>query len=304
MRALRNLLLFVTLTCSSVSATDAPISVLIVDGFSNHDWAQTTNVVTAILERTDLFTVSRSTLNAQHAVADSDWKPDFSAYDVVIQNTNNIGSPELIWPRAAQVALEDYVASGGGLYILHSANNAFPEWEAYNQMIGLGWRRPNQGRAIAYDSNKAECIIPVGKGRKTYHGPRHDTLVETITAHPIHSGYPEQWLSADMELYQYARGPAENVTVLSIAYDPQSELHWPVDWLIRYKEGTVYNSSMGHLWQGDTYPAGFRCVAFETTLIRAVEWLGSGQVTYAVPAEFPDATQTSLRPVDYYSAVN
>jgi hypothetical protein len=291
-----------TLTCSTVSATKAPISVLIVDGFSNHDWAQTTSVVTAILERTELFTVDRSTLAADQAVANSDWKPDFSAYDVVIQNTNNIQAKELTWPRAAQVALEDYVADGGSLYILHSANNAFPEWEAYNQMIGLGWRRPDQGRAIAFDSAKAEQIIAVGEGRNTYHGPRHDTLVEKITAHPIHSGYPKQWLSADMELYKYARGPADNVTVLSIAYDPKSELHWPVDWLIGYEEGTVYNSSMGHLWKGDIYPEGFRCVAFETTLIRALEWLGSGQVSYPLPSEFPDATQTSLRPSDYYSA--
>ena len=59
---------------------------------------------------------------------------------------------------------------------------------------------------------------------------------------------------------------------------------------------------MGHLWPGDSYPIGFRCIAFETTLIRALEWLGSGQITYPVPAEFPDATTTSQRPTDYYSS--
>lgn len=290
-----------TLICSSANAEKPPISVLIVDGFSNHDWAQTTRIVTAILERTERFTVRHSTLSPDKAVADSDWLPDFSAYDVVIQNTNDIrAKAPLRWPRAAQIALEDYVAEGGALYVLHSANNAFPEWEAYNQMIGLGWRSPAQGRAIAFDATKTEKIIAVSEGRGTYHGPRHDTLVEKITAHPINAGFPEQWQSADMELYKYARGPAENVTVLSIAYDSKSELHWPVDWLIEYKEGTAYNSSMGHLWKGDTYPEGFRCVAFETSLIRAVEWLGSGKITYAVPAEFPDATQISLRPADYY----
>jgi hypothetical protein len=304
MCALRNLLLAITLTCSTASANEAPISVLIVDGFSNHDWAQTTSVVTTILERTGRFTVSQSTLPADQAVADSDWLPDLSTYDVVIQNTNNIQAKALRWPRAAQVALETYVADGGSLYILHSANNAFPKWEAYNQMIGLGWRSPAQGSAIAYDATKTEQIIPCGEGRGTYHGPRNDTLVEKITEHPINSDFPDQWLSADMELYKYARGPAENVTVLSIAYDPESELHWPVDWLIQYQEGIVYNSSMGHLWKGDTYPIGYRCVAFETSLIRAVEWLGSGKITYPLPAEFPDATSISLRPTDYYSTGN
>ena len=159
MCALRNLLLAITLTCSTASANEAPISVLIVDGFSNHDWAQTTSVVTTILERTGRFTVSQSTLPADQAVADSDWLPDLSTYDVVIQNTNNIQAKALRWPRAAQVALETYVADGGSLYILHSANNAFPKWEAYNQMIGLGWRSPAQGSAIAYDATKTEQII-------------------------------------------------------------------------------------------------------------------------------------------------
>ncbi len=302
MRAVPNLLLLMTLTCSTLCANPSPISVLIVDGFSNHDWAQTTQVVTAILERTGRFAVSHRTLAPDQAVVDSDWLPDFSAYDVVIQNTNNIQANELRWPRAAQLALEAYVGDGGALYILHSANNAFPEWEAYNQMIGLGWRSPAQGRAIAFDAAKTEQIIACGEGPGTYHGPRHDALVEKLTAHPIHADSPAQWLAADMELYKYARGPAANVTVLSIAYDAASERHWPVDWLIEYQQGIVYNTSMGHLWPGDSYPSGFRCIAFETTLIRALEWLGSGQITYPVPAEFPDATTTSLRPTDYYSS--
>ena len=112
------------------------------------------------------------------------------------------------------------------------------------------------------------------------------------------------WGDAGVFIQFRVRGPAGNMTVLAIAYDPDSDLSWPVDWLIRYEGGTVYNSSMGHLWKGDTYPEGFRCIAFETTLIRAIEWLGSGKVTYALPAEFPGATQTSLRPTDYYSRGN
>ncbi|MEO6851548.1 MAG: hypothetical protein ABI166_12985, partial [Mucilaginibacter sp.] len=57
----------------------------------------------------------------------------------------------------------------------------------------------------------------------------------------------------------------------------------------------VYASSMGHLWQGDTYPLSYRCIGFQTTLIRAVEWLATGKVTYPVPANFPTENALSLR---------
>ena len=58
------------------------------------------------------------------------WRPNFSAYDVVIQTCNDInGGPS--WPREIQLALEDYVARGGGLYVWHSGNNAFATWPAF-----------------------------------------------------------------------------------------------------------------------------------------------------------------------------
>mgnify|MGYP006180946763 CR=1 FL=1 len=31
-----------------------------------------------------------------------------------------------------------FVRNGGGLYVWHAGNNAFPHWPAYNDMIGLG----------------------------------------------------------------------------------------------------------------------------------------------------------------------
>ncbi|MDB5114971.1 MAG: hypothetical protein JWQ79_463 [Mucilaginibacter sp.] len=55
---------------------------------------------------------------------------------------------------------------------------------------------------------------------------------------------------------------------------------------------------MGHLWKGDVYPLGYRCIGFQTTMIRAVEWLGSGKVTYPVPANFPTAAAKSVADAD------
>lgn len=93
-----------------------------------------------------------------------------------------------------------------------------------------------------------------------------------------------------MELYTNVRGPATNLTVLSYAYDTATHKNWPVDWLVKYGKGRVYNSSMGHLWKDEIYPISYRCIGFQTTIIRAVEWLATGKVTYPVPAKFPKGT--------------
>jgi type 1 glutamine amidotransferase len=98
-----------------------------------------------------------------------------------------------------------------------------------------------------------------------------------------------------MELYRYARGPAANITVLSAAQDSVTAEIWPVEWVVGYGKGKVYASSMGHLWKGDTYPVSYRCIGFQTTLIRATEWLATGKVTYPVPPGFPTKEATSLR---------
>src|SRR5690606_2479427 len=94
------------------------IEVLIIDGFSNHDWKQTTLVVTSILEKTGLFNVSVSTAPSQVGDPAWDtWNPAFENYAVVIQNTNNIDIKNVAWPKRVEERLENYVASGGGLYV-------------------------------------------------------------------------------------------------------------------------------------------------------------------------------------------
>src|SRR5690606_7555066 len=118
--------IFCVLFSSMVYAqTSEPIKVLIVDGFSNHDWAQTTVVTKWILEESGRFKVDVSTIPAD-SIKNLSWLPAFKKYAVIIQNTNNVHDTRLRWPREAECELEQFVKRGGGLYILHSANNAFP----------------------------------------------------------------------------------------------------------------------------------------------------------------------------------
>ena len=286
---------------SVLSPQNGVSKVLIVDGFSNHDWKQTSAVVKWLLEGTGRFEVEVSTipLDSSSWIL---WNPDFDSYDVVIQNTNNIHKSELSWPEHAQKRLEEFVKKGGGLYILHSANNAFPEWDEYNKMIGLGWRSADMGVALEVDSQKNLVRHEMGEGKGTSHGDRFDALVQVIKSHPINKDYPAAWKTVNTEVYSFPRGHAENLTVLSSAYDStDTKKTWPVEWVIAYGKGRVYNSSMGHLWHGEIYPESYRCVGFQTTVIRAAEWLATGNVTYPLPADFPDAENSSLRPAEEFT---
>ena len=284
------------LTSVSVLAQKGkPIPVLIVDGFSNHDWKQTTVVTKWILEGSGRFKVDVSTIPAD-SIQRLGWLPDFGDYAVVIQNTNNIQNLRLRWPSQAEKALEDYVKQGGGLYILHSANNAFPHWPEYDKMIGLGWRPNTVGYALLVNAERKIVRLPPGEGMGTGHGDRFNALIQILNRHPINKNYPDQWQTANTEVYHYPRGPAENLTVLSYAYDSTGTyMMWPVEWVVKYGKGRVYNSSMGHLWKGDSYPPAYRCVGYQTTVIRATEWLATGKVTYPVPDNFPTKTSVSLK---------
>ena len=291
-----SLVLITGLVDNATGQSRGKIKVLIVDGFSNHDWQQTTAVTRWILQQSGKFTVDVSTIPAD-SVGRLNWKPVFKSYDVVVQNTNNIWNQKLRWPRAAEQALEVFVKKGGGLYILHSGNNAFPHWEEYDKMIGLGWRPKTFGYALSVNANETLKKIPPGEGEGTGHGDRFNALVTVLNVHLINKGFPKQWQTANTEVYHYPRGVAENITILSYAFDSTAtKQNWPVEWVVKYGKGRVYNSSMGHLWKGEAYPQAYRCVGFQTTMIRAAEWLATGKVTYGVPDDFPTKDKVSLKP--------
>lgn len=271
------------------------IRVLIIDGFSNHDWQATTADIQRILKSDANFLSEVSTVPSEGSDEWAQWLPVFSDYDVIVQNTTDIqvgGS----WPEPAQRALEAYVSGGGGLYIFHSANNAFPEWSEYNRMIGLGWRKKSFGPAVQIVDGK-QVLIPTGEGRNTGHGPRRDTIITRMNDHPIHEGLPQQWMAADLEIYFYARGPAENMTVISYAFEPKTKMNFPIEWVIDYGEGRVYNSTYGHHWhdQAET-PEGIRCAAFQTIAVRSLYWLAGRAVPSEAPEDFPSREAISLVP--------
>ncbi len=278
-------------------SVERPIRVLITDGHSNHDWKRTTALVGGILRGTGLFTVGVSTApSREDDPAWKSWSPRFSDYDVVIQNYNNMGGGAS-WPEPARKALEHFVLGGGGLFILHSANNAFPEWEEYNRMIGMGWRPVSYGFALKLASHGDVIRIPPSEGSETNHGKRTDRIIHRTGEDPVHAGMPSAWMTPLVEVYTHARGPAENVTVLSWAEEPTTHEHWPIEWTIQYGKGRVYNSTFGHVWKNEQDPVDLRCAGFQTVLIRALQWLAHRPATWPVPPDFPTAEHVSLRPL-------
>jgi hypothetical protein len=278
------------------SPPEKPIRVLIVDGFSNHDWRLTTHYIRAILDRAGRFAVDVSTAPPTATASGwEQWNPRFEDYDVIIQNCNDIdGGPS--WPESVRRRLERFVTRGGGLYVWHSGNNAFADWPAYNEMLGLGWRDRTFGTAIAVnDDGRLQRFAP-GEGESTGHGARFDALITRRGDHPIHRGLPRQWTAADIEVYYFVRGPAKSVQVLSYAREPKTGLNWPTEWIVHYGRGRVYTSTFGHVWKGDIQPVTVRDIGVQTLLVRSLQWLARRRVDATLPADFPTAAATSIGP--------
>jgi type 1 glutamine amidotransferase len=282
--------------CRASEPAPDRIRVLIVDGFSNHDWRQTTALIRGVLAATDGFDVSVSTAPEKADEAGwANWRPRFAEYDVVIQTCNDYGGGPA-WPEAVRQDFEAYVRNGGGVHIFHSAQNAFIGWKAYEEMVGLCWRDKDYGASIRVSEYGGLVRIPPGEGGGTGHGPRGDRLVTRRGEHPIHAGLPRAWITPVLEVYSYGRGPAENVEVLSYAQNPQNGLLWPVEWTVAHGKGRVYVSTYGHVWRGDVQPASMRCAAVQTLLPRALQWLAGKPVKLPVPPDFPGTESASIRP--------
>ena len=282
--------LLTLLAAFTLCAQAAPIKVLLVDGQNNHDWKLTSPEFKKILEDTGIFAVDVATAPAKGPELAA-FKPDFAAYRAVVSNYN--GS---LWAPETQEAFEKYVSGGGGFVSVHAANNSFPEWKAYNEMIGLGgWggRNEKSGPYLRLRDGKWTGDTKPGSGGS--HGKQHEFLMVTrAPEHPIMAGLPAKWLHGKDELYDRLRGPAKDVTVLASAFsDPAqggSGEDEPLLMTIAYGQGRVFHTALGHGLDA------IKCAGFATTLQRGTEWAATGKVTLKVPADFPTEAKVSPRP--------
>ncbi len=266
------------------------LKALIVDGQNNHNWKGTTPVLKSLLQETGLFAVDVATTPANNQPMDT-FRPIFPKYDVIVSNYTGAD-----WPKQTQDALVEYMKNGGGLVIYHAANNAFPKWKEWNEMIAIGgWggRDEKSGPMVRYRDGK--IVFDNSPGRGGTHGPQHEfQVVMRDRLHAITAGLPEKWMHAKDELYSKLRGPAKNMKVLATAYaDPAkggTGEHEPALFTVRYGKGRVVHTVLGH------GPEQLRCVGFIVTFLRGTEWAATGRVTQVeIPADFPTADEVSLR---------
>lgn len=276
------------------------VRVLIVDGQNNHKWQAMTPPMKDNLLRSGRFTVDVVTTPEKKAPREA-WdafRPDFSKYDVVLSNYNGED-----WPVEVRKALESYVAGGGGLSIIHAANNAFEDWPEWNKMIGLGWRKNTFGDRVTVDDLGKVVRTPRGEGPASGHGAVLPfKVVVRNPDHPITRGMPREWMHAKDELYHGQRGPGEDMDILATAYsDPSNKgtgTNEPMAWVIPYGKGRVFTTVLGHVGAKDGDTTAIRDLGFKTLMLRGTEWAATGKVTLPIPANFPTAAEARVEPAE------
>ncbi len=291
-RKVWSILIALLLCVSMANAASRRISVMLLDGESAgpyHNWQVTTPILKKELEETGLFDVS--VVTAPPANGDfAKFKPEFARYQVVVSNLDSAQ-----WPEPLRSEFEQYVRNGGGFVVVHAADNAFPDWPAYNLMTGIGgWRGRNEKAGPLWYMKDGKVVSDPTPGNAGRHGARLPFQITTRDPeHPIMRGLPLEWMHATDELYGLMRGPGQNMTILATAHsDPNNRgtgNDEPMLMVLSFGKGRIFHTTLGH----DS--VALSCVGFMTTFQRGTEWAATGKVTQAVPATFPTANTVSYR---------
>jgi type 1 glutamine amidotransferase len=206
---------------------------------------------------------------------------------------SNFGHGAADWPEETRNTFEAYVAGGGGFVAVHAADNSFPSWPAYNEMIGLGgWgSRDERSGPYVYLDDEGRTVRDDSPGPGGNHGAQWAfPVIVRDSEHPITAGMPPVWLHVKDELYDKLRGPARNMQILATSRSDVTHRHEPMLIVVDHGKGRVFHTPMGHADESQ------ECVGFITVFQRGTEWAATGKVTQKLPDDFPSAERTSSRP--------
>jgi len=151
------------------------------------------------------------------------------------------------WNAEKFQQLDEFLAGGGGVVVLHSATIGNPEPQQLAERIGL-----------ASDSVKTKYL----------HTPV-DLKIVAPTNHPITRGLPGRIHFLD-EPYWPLVGDTNKVEVLATA--EQEGKAWPMVWTFERGKGRVFASIFGHYtWTLDD-------PLFRIMVLRGIGWVAGGEV--------------------------
>ncbi|MBP6663066.1 MAG: ThuA domain-containing protein, partial [Paludibacter sp.] len=234
------------LTCFALQAK--PIKVMVLTGHDDkyHNWQIKATYIPAILRQYGNFDTDIVKMHDSSS-EDSNFAPEFTKYKVIVLAINDVK-----WSEKTKLAFENYVRNGGGVVVVHEANNAFPEWKEFNAMIGLGgWAGRNEKSGPYYYWKDGKSVLDYSPGEGGSHGAPVPFVVNVRDSdHPITRGLPTKWLHKSDELYGNLRGPAKNMQVLATAFSTKETggtgKEEPVLFTIAYGKGRIFQTVMGH----------------------------------------------------------
>ncbi|HWE36053.1 MAG TPA: ThuA domain-containing protein [Isosphaeraceae bacterium] len=214
--------------------------VLILTGENNHHWKETTPFLKKALEDRGRLDVDVSDDSEAPILADAG---KLKPYKVLVLNLNR----RKRWARDREANFLAFVRDGGGVVVVHAADNAFDGWDEYDKLVGGTWR----AKGTAFPN------------RGTFHPEYGRFEVKVVDRdHPITRGLGASFTTKD-EKYTNLK-LQENIHVLAEAsHDgkPQPLLFWS-----EYGKGRMFQTALGH----DL--AAMRTPEFLTTFVRGTRW--------------------------------
>ena len=228
------------------------IPVLIVTGANNHDWQYTSESFKTALEDSGRFLVEVTTEPGK-TLADAGALRKYAAFLL------DYNGPR--WGDEAERCFLAAARSGTGVAVFHAANNAFPGWREYEELVGLCWRE--------------------GTG----HGAFHEFDVKILDrSHPITRALSDFKAHPD-ELYHrlvHMHGARFEViaSAFSTADSGGSGRDEPMMTVRQFGVGRVFHTPLGHVWPGvEDTRRSHQDPQFRTLVVRALEWVASGRVS-------------------------
>lgn len=273
----------VSVSCSKQSG----YKTMILTGQNTGNWHESSPVLKQILEQSGMFSCDIVTSPSKGGDMSS-FNPNFSKYKLVVLDYNGDN-----WSEKTKAAFVEYVNNGGGVVVYRDAAFSFPEWKEYKEICGVG---AQEGPYVYFRGSKVILDSAAGDFSKT-RPAREAEIRGRNMEHPVLNGLPVRWVHGNDILYNRLRGPAKNLEVLATAYCDTtgrgSGKDEPVLLTVTYGKGKIFQTTLG--FADIKGGPAMLCAGFITTLQRGAEWAVTGNVTQAVPADFPTAAGAVIK---------